>query len=55
MGDISPVELMSADEVFLTNALMGIKSVVKINDVTFNAFVKTNKIKATLWEVINYK
>ncbi len=45
---ISLDELMMADEVFLTNALMGVQTVSKVNLVTFNCFDAANKIKEIL-------
>lgn len=51
---ISPAELMEADEMFLTNALMGVKSVGKVDEKEFNSFVVANKIGRALCDVKNY-
>lgn len=51
---INPAALMLADEVFLTNALMGIKSVNKLNDKCFHSFSVTNKLRILLQEKKNY-
>ncbi len=51
---ISPAELMLADEVFLTNALMGVKSLDKLNNRKFDSFPVTNRISQTLREQKNY-
>ncbi|MBA2650411.1 MAG: aminotransferase class IV [Legionella sp.] len=47
---ISPAELMNADEIFLTNALMGIKAVNKLNTKDFYSFSVTNQIQSALRE-----
>jgi branched-chain amino acid aminotransferase len=51
---IAPDELMCADEIFLTNALMGIKKVCKLNHRKFNFFEITNTIQSALQEKMNY-
>lgn len=51
---INPAELMLADEIFLTNALMGIKKVCKLNNREFNFYEITNNIQSTLREKKNY-
>jgi branched-chain amino acid aminotransferase len=51
---IDPDELMLADEIFLTNALTGIKKVCKLNNREFNFFEITNKIQSALREKKNY-
>lgn len=50
---ISADELLMADEVFLTNALMGLKSVQKINTREFWNFEVQNKIRMTLTYYLN--
>jgi len=52
--NISPAELMEADEVFLTNALMGVKSVGKVDEKEFNSFVVANSIGDALRGVKHY-
>lgn len=51
---ISPEDLLDADEVFLTNALMGVKSVSKVNTKDFSSFVVANNIRNTLREMKCY-
>lgn len=51
---ILPAELLGADEVFLTNALMGVKSVGKVDNKEFNSFGMANKIGDALREMKNY-
>ncbi len=51
---ISPNELLSADEVFLTNALMGIQPVTQINSTTYQNFSMSLAISEQLKEVKNY-
>jgi len=51
---ISVEELFEADEVFLTNALMGIKSVAQINHQKYDSFVVTNNIRKILRERKGY-
>jgi branched-chain amino acid aminotransferase len=51
---ISPKELMLADEVFLTNALMGIKSINKLGTKHFSLFSVADQISALLCEKKNY-
>lgn len=51
---ILPAELLGADEVFLTNALMGVKSVGKVDNKEFNSFGMANKIGDVLREMKNY-
>ena len=56
MSDLFPVvektisrqELLDADEVFLTNSLMGVKSINKINNQNFYSFNFANNIKQIL-------
>ena len=51
---ILPVELLGADEVFLTNALMGVKSVGKVDNKEFSLFGVANNIGDALREMKNY-
>lgn len=51
---ITPDELMLADEIFLTNALMGIKKVCQLNHRTFNFSGIINSIQSALRERKNY-
>jgi branched-chain amino acid aminotransferase len=51
---ILPTELMTADEVFLTNALMGVKSVSRVNKKDFDSFAVANRIKEALRDRKNY-
>ena len=51
---ISPDKLMSADEVFLTNALMGIKSLNQLGTKQFSSFPVANQLSAVLREKKNY-
>lgn len=51
---ITPEELMLADEIFLTNALMGVKKVCQLNHRTFNFSEITNSIQSALQEKKNY-
>lgn len=51
---ILPTEFLEADEVFLTNALMGVQSVGKVDHKEFNAFGMANKIGDVLREIKNY-
>lgn len=47
---ITSTELLLADEVFLTNALIGIKSVHKMNMKEFSSFLTANKLEKILRE-----
>jgi branched-chain amino acid aminotransferase len=51
---ISAAELLDADEVFLTNALMGIQAVTKVNDIEYNHFSLTNSMIIRLRDIKNY-
>lgn len=51
---ITPGELIEADEIFLTNALIGVKKVGKLNHKKFNFFKTTNHIQSVLQEKKNY-
>ncbi len=51
---ISPAELLQADEVFLTNALMGIKPVNRLDDRDFSSFVVAKKMGDLLRGKKNY-
>ena len=51
---ILPVELLEADEMFLTNALMGVKSVGKVDNKEFNSFGVANSIGNALRKIKNY-
>ena len=51
---ITPSELLFADEAFLTNALMGVKSIGKINFQELHDFSKAIEIGALLREKKNY-
>jgi branched-chain amino acid aminotransferase len=51
---ISPEELKLADEIFLTNALMGIKSVEKLDTKRFSSFSFAAQLSARLREKKNY-
>lgn len=51
---ITPGELLLADEVFLTNALMGVKSIGKINFQELHCFAKALEIGALLRDKKNY-
>ena len=51
---ISPAELLEADEAFLTNALMGVKSVRKVDEREFNSFGVANNIRDALRDIKNY-
>jgi branched-chain amino acid aminotransferase len=51
---ISVQEIMNADEIFLTNALVGIQSVNKLNKTHFNSSEITNNIAMMLKERKNY-
>lgn len=51
---ISVSDLLSADEVFSTNALMGVKSFTKLNTKAFNTFSVANSIGDALSENKNY-
>ncbi len=51
---ISLAELMMADEVFLTNSLMGVQSLCRLNNKTFNRFNLTCEIADTLRDKKNY-
>ena len=51
---IPPSELMVADEVFLTNALMGIKQVGKINAREFDSCIMMRRIEHALRKEKNY-
>lgn len=47
-------EILNADEVFLTNALLGIQPVYKLNNKVFTSFSKTNVIRTTFYKEKNY-
>jgi len=47
-------ELMMADEIFLTNALMGVQSLCRLNKKVFNRFCLTREIADTLRDKKNY-
>jgi len=51
---ISPVELIQADELFLTNALMGIKSVHRLDNTDFSSSSITHKLSDLLRDRKNY-
>ena len=51
---ITPEELMLADEIFLTNALMGVKKVCQLNHRAFNFSEITNSIQSAFQERKNY-
>lgn len=51
---ISPTELMLADEIFLTNALMGVKTVNKLGSKRFSSFLIAHQLSAILREKKNY-
>lgn len=51
---IYPDELTQADEIFLTNALMGIKPVHRLDNTDFSSFSMTNKLSGLLREKKNY-
>ena len=51
---ISLADIMDADEVFLTNALMGVKSITKFNTREFNSFNFASNIGNELREKKNY-
>lgn len=51
---LSPADLTHADEVFLTNALMGIKPVNKLENRDFLTFSVTKKLSAALCDKKNY-
>ena len=51
---ISVPDLLDADEVFLTNALMGVKPVNRLNTKEFGTFAITNRIGEALRETKNY-
>lgn len=51
---VSPAELLIADEIFLTNALMGVKSVSRLNNRDFYSFSVANRIRTELGEKKNY-
>lgn len=50
----SPDELKQADEIFLTNALMGIKPVHRLGNMYFSSFSVANKLSNLLREKKNY-
>lgn len=51
---ISLPEILDADEVFLTNALMGIRPLSKLNSKNYTTFLITNHVKHALRERKNY-
>ena len=51
---ISPYELLDADEIFLTNALMGIKAVSKLDMKIFSSFPVANQLSSILRDKKNY-
>lgn len=51
---ISLADIMGADEVFLTNALMGVKSLSKLNSKEFNSFTFANRVREMLCDKKNY-
>lgn len=51
---ISPNELLSADEVFLTNALMGVQPVSQINSTKYQVFSTSFAVTERLREATNY-
>jgi branched-chain amino acid aminotransferase len=51
---ISPDEFMQADEIFLTNALMGVKSVNRLGDKLLDSFDVADKVKGLLQKRKNY-
>lgn len=51
---ISPEELLNADAVFLTNALMGVQPVSQVNDKKYHAFAVGNAVAIKLKELKNY-
>ncbi len=51
---IRPAELLQADEVFLTNALMGIKPVIRLDNTDFSSFSVASKLSGFLREKKNY-
>lgn len=51
---LNPDELKQADEIFLTNALMGIKPVHRLNNMDFSSFAIANKLSGLLREKKNY-
>lgn len=51
---ITSEDLLLSDEVFLTNALMGIKAVSKINNREFHSFSVTQQIQTELRGKKNY-
>ena len=51
---IHPEELLAADEVFLTNALMGVKTVSRLNTRTFESHSVANRIADALRNSMDY-
>lgn len=51
---ISCEEILTADEAFLTNALMGVKFIGKINETEFHSFEVAKKIRDLLIQKKNY-
>ena len=51
---ISPADIKQADEVFLTNALMGIKSVYRVDNTDYLSFSVANKLSGLLRDKKNY-
>lgn len=51
---ITPTELLAADEVFLTNALIGVKSVNKVNDQIFRSFTTAQAVREALHNKKSY-
>ena len=51
---LSLQELMDAEEVFLTNALMGIRPLTKLNNKTYHCIEKSTKLQSIFREQRNY-
>jgi len=51
---ISPTDLMAADEIFLTNALIGVKSVNKLNNKPVSSVAMARQMAAVLHEKHHY-
>ena len=51
---ISVQEIMDADEVFFTNALMGVQSVSRLNTTTYDTFAIANDLEIMLRDKKNY-
>ena len=51
---ISPAEIKQADEIFLTNALMGIKPIHRLDDTEFSVFSVVNQLIALFRERKSY-